>query len=196
MDREQRGLWGTSLTATTLGLALGIVGIVVTVVLYVHGLQTEILRQTAHIDQLTDEKSKLRDQINWLTYSAHPDGTKPRPSPPAPPGARPEVSLTQVPGPGGGPASRGDIAGRVIGLPNPQDYKILIYAHTDQWFVQPMVVTPLTDIDSDGTWRNWTHLGLEFAALLVVASYEPQPVLDRLPSKSKEVLAIVVAKAR
>ena len=45
--------------------------------------------------------------------------------------------------------------------------QVVLFARSGGWWVQPMANTPFTPIQPDGTWRNSTHLGTEYAALLV-----------------------------
>jgi len=59
------------------------------------------------------------------------------------------------------------IAGRVVGVENPGALRIVVFAHTDTWYVQPYVAAPHTRIEADGTWSTATHLGNEYAVLLV-----------------------------
>ncbi len=84
------------------------------------------------------------------------------------------IEFTRVPQSGSGSGSRGDIEGSVLGLNEPRQYKVVLYAHTDWWYVQPLVSDPYTDIGSDGKWSNWTHLGHRYAALVVRPSFRPE----------------------
>jgi hypothetical protein len=110
-------------------------------------------------------------------------------SAPAPPAAT--VVFTTVPVAGHGPTSRGDVAGLVRDLSTPSKFKVVVYAHTDKWYVQPLASDPLTDIASDGAWSTWTHLGNRYAALVVRPEYRPAETLDALPS----VGGMIVAKS-
>src|SRR5262245_36650202 len=92
------------------------------------------------------------------------------------------VEFTRVPAQGQGSDSRGDISGRVSGLDAPQNYKVVLYCHTDRWYVQPEAASPLTDIAKDGTWSNWTHLGGRYAALVVQPTFQPTATLQALPA--------------
>lgn len=91
------------------------------------------------------------------------------------------IEFTQVPRAGEGADSQGDIAGRVVGLDAPQRYKVVLYAHTDWWYVQPLAADPYTDIGTDGTWSNWTHLGKRYAAMVVKPSFHVEAKLQALP---------------
>src|SRR5215471_5616118 len=70
----------------------------------------------------------------------------------------------------GDPSRMSAIKGKVIGARPGQ--QIVLYAHAlDEngqmtWFVQPLAIEPFTRIRADSTWRNSTHPGAEYAALL------------------------------
>ena len=100
-----------------------------------------------------------------------------------------KIEFTQVPTVGEGPDSRGDIAGKVTGLAKPGSYKLVIYAHIDQWYVQPLANAPLTDIATDGRWSNWTHLGRRYAVLVVRPEFRPIAKTQILPKVGAEVIA-------
>jgi hypothetical protein len=105
------------------------------------------------------------------------------------------VTITKAPPAGKGADSRGNIEGRVEGLPNPDTYRVVIYAHTDRWYIQPEVDSPFTNIDAKGHWTNWTHLGGRYAALVVRPSYKPAPELRALPPIGGDVIAQAEAPA-
>jgi hypothetical protein len=58
--------------------------------------------------------------------------------------------------------------------------------------VQPTVEQPFTTIGSDSKWANSTHLGTDYAALLVEEGYRPPPTLDDLPTEGGDVVAVRV----
>ena len=60
--------------------------------------------------------------------------------------------------------------------------------------MQPRVDQPFTDIQTDSTWRNATHLGIEYAAVLVDSSYRPLPTMDALPREGEGVIATATTK--
>ena len=99
------------------------------------------------------------------------------------------MDFTKVPGSGEGPDSRGDIGGRVQGLDRPDGYKVVIYAHTDAWYVQPLGTDSGTAIAADGRWSNWTHLGHRYAALVVRPSFTPSAKAQSLPAVGGDVVA-------
>ena len=51
----------------------------------------------------------------------------------------------------------------------------VVYARSGVWWVQPFANAPFTAIQADGRWRTTTHLGTEYAALLVEPGYKPPP---------------------
>ena len=69
-----------------------------------------------------------------------------------------EIRIAQAPfvDSNGGPEKVDHIEGRVSGV-NPAKFRIVIYAHTNEWYVQPFATSPLTGINGDGSWENDTH---------------------------------------
>jgi hypothetical protein len=81
------------------------------------------------------------------------------------------------------------IEGRAAGAGSGQ--QIVIYTENDDiWWVQPFANQPFTPIQSDGTWKNSTHLGSNYAAVLVNAGYHPEPKITALPSQGNGVVAV------
>jgi hypothetical protein len=89
----------------------------------------------------------------------------------------------------GGSEKESVIKGKAGGLANCQDCQVVLFARTDQWYVQPLADSPYTSIH-DGVWQSETHLGREYAALLVRPSYKPAAILQRLPPVGGNVLAV------
>lgn len=107
--------------------------------------------------------------------------------------ARPEVALTRIPSADpGGPQKLGLIEGSVHGAQGGE--QIVLYAHSGIWYVQPFANQPLTKILPDGTWRNSTHLGTEYAALLVDSNYRPPSRISSLPDIGNGVIAVAAAR--
>jgi len=103
----------------------------------------------------------------------------------------PSITFTRVPQANpAGSALNDIIEGRVAGASPGQ--KIVLYAKTGTWWVQPLVDQPLTDLRPNFTWTNATHLGTHYAALLVKDSYRPSKLLDSLPQTDDNVLAVAV----
>lgn len=106
---------------------------------------------------------------------------------------QPGIEFTRVPPTSaGGPKTHGTIAGRAIGARPGQ--QIVVYARAGPWWIQPARTQPLIKIRPDHTWESPTHLGTEYAALLVDADYKPQNVTNDLPGLGGQVAAI--AKVR
>jgi hypothetical protein len=105
----------------------------------------------------------------------------------------PSIAFTQVPDAAEGGEQRvAPIAGRVTGArPN---QRIVLFAKSGPWWVQPLVAKPFTEIAADGTWRNETHFGLEYAALLVDNTYQPPPTIESLPAVGGPIVAVVTQK--
>lgn len=96
-------------------------------------------------------------------------------------GGAPSVEFTTVPrADKGGTQSFGIIEGRVVGARPGQ--QIVLYAHSGAWYVQPYADQPFTGIRNDSTWSSPTHLGTEYAALLVEPGYSPPAMIEQLPA--------------
>ncbi|HWS99440.1 MAG TPA: hypothetical protein VN256_04135 [Pyrinomonadaceae bacterium] len=101
----------------------------------------------------------------------------------------PRIRITLVPPAGGGPDSTERIGGTVSGV-KARDCKVILFTRTNRWYVQPWEDSPYTEIREDGSWENDTHLGSEYAALLVKASYKLTDLKGTLPVVSGPVLAM------
>jgi len=88
------------------------------------------------------------------------------------------------------------IEGRVIGVRPEQ--RIVLYAKSGgRWWIQPFARDPLfTKIQGDSKWKNVTHLGEEYAALLVDPSYSPPQTTGLLPATGGAVAAVAVVKGQ
>jgi hypothetical protein len=105
----------------------------------------------------------------------------------------PAIVLTRIPPAAQGGREKVDtIAGRVKNARPGQ--QIVIYARSGPWWVQPWPDHALIPIQADSTWRTETHLGYEYAALLVDADYHPLPTLDVAPSQGGPVAVATVVK--
>lgn len=92
----------------------------------------------------------------------------------------------------GGRDRMGRISGHVEGAHPGQ--KIVIYAQSGPWWVQPRVETPLIPIRADSSWSTETHLGFQYAALLVDQDYRPPPTLDVAPTQGGSVVVVKIVK--
>jgi hypothetical protein len=109
----------------------------------------------------------------------------------SPSGNSPSITFTRVPQADPAGSARHDIIeGRVAGASPGQ--KIALYAKSGKWWVQPLVDQPLTAIRPNAQWTNATHLGSEYAALLVSENFKPALSLDSLPQPGGDVAAVAV----
>jgi len=90
------------------------------------------------------------------------------------------------------PNGRLAIEGRVTGAR--PDQRIVLFARSGAWYVQPYADQPFTAIQAGSKWRSSTHLGTEYAALLVEPGYHPPTAIDVLPVEGGGVLAVAVTK--
>jgi hypothetical protein len=105
----------------------------------------------------------------------------------------PTIEFTSIPPAAQGGRERVDkIAGRVSGARTGQ--KIVVYARSGPWWVQPWPDKPFIPIEADSTWSTPTHLGFEYAALLVDPGYHPPPTLDTVPVQGGSILAVSTVK--
>ena len=105
----------------------------------------------------------------------------------------PHIEFTRVPpADEGGPDKLDVIEGRVIGARPEQ--QIVLFARSGVWYVQPLANQPFTQIQSDAKWKSPTHLGTEYAALLVEPGYQPPPSTDALPGAGGGVIAVAIRK--
>lgn len=106
------------------------------------------------------------------------------------------IEVTSVPlAQKGGPDTRAEIAGRVLG-DIPPDSRIVVYARDEGvWFVQP-TTNAKHKLSDEGIWSTWTHAGSAYAAILVPPDFVPLRTLDTIPSLRSDVLARVVVDGR
>lgn len=110
--------------------------------------------------------------------------------------SEPSIEFTKVPAADvGGPDKMDDIEGRATGVRPGQ--QIVLYAKSEGlWWVQPFANHALTKIQDDSRWKSPTHLGSEYAALLVDPGYTPPDTADALPSVGAGVVAVAVVKGQ
>ena len=108
---------------------------------------------------------------------------------------QPSIEITTMP-----PADKGggreldEIKGHVRGASTQQ--RVVLYARSGAWYVQPFADQPFTTIGPDSTWSNTTHLGTEYAALLVEPGYTPSSVILTLPAPGAGVVAVAIVDGR
>lgn len=111
------------------------------------------------------------------------------------PNAAPSVEFSRLPrSDDGGTESRALIEGHVEGAHPGEQIVLFARSGTGLWWVQPFADQPFTDIRSDKQWQNFTHLGTEYAAVLVEPGYQPPETTARLPPKGGPVIAVISAK--
>ena len=109
--------------------------------------------------------------------------------------AQPVIEITTIPEAAPGGTDRlVPIAGRVIGAQPGQ--RIVLFAHSQVWWVQPFTVRPFTEVRADGTWENTVHTGTEYAAVLVSPDYKPPATIQVLPRPGGPVAAVAVVDGR
>src|SRR5260221_3838883 len=100
----------------------------------------------------------------------------------SPKAVEPSIEFTTLPPSGEGSGVKLDtIEGRVTGAKRGQ--QIVLLARSGVWWVQPFEADPLTAIQPDWTWKNSTHPGIAYAALLLSAGYRPPPTMSVLPQQ-------------
>jgi hypothetical protein len=105
----------------------------------------------------------------------------------------PLIEFTHIPPAAQGGRERVDtISGRVRNARPKQ--QIVIYAHSGPWWVQPWPDHPFIPIKPDSTWSTETHLGFEYAALLVEPDYYPLPTMDVAPTQGGSVALVTIVK--
>jgi hypothetical protein len=106
---------------------------------------------------------------------------------------QPLIEFTKIPpAEAGGPDKLSVIEGRVAGARD--DQQLVLYARAGTWWIQPMADQPFTKIRSDSSWKTSTHLGTEYAALLVKTGYHPMAKMDELPGQGSGVVAVATVK--
>ena len=105
----------------------------------------------------------------------------------------PSIEFTRLPPAGESSGFKTDkIEGRVKGSQRGQ--RIVLFARSGLWWVQPFEAYPFTEIHADSTWRNTTHPGSAYAALLVDAGYRPPATIQALPKKGGAVRAVATVE--
>ena len=110
--------------------------------------------------------------------------------------AAPAIKFTHVPPKDpGGPFSMGVITGQVNG-PH-EGLKLVLYARNGRdrkWYVQPYIRQPFTTVLPDSSWNSATHLGTEYAALLVKPDYIHPAITGSLPAEGGGVVAVAIVE--
>ena len=100
------------------------------------------------------------------------------------PPVEPSIEFSRVPpAEEGSPDTLHTIEGRVRGAQPGQ--RIVLFARAGMWWVQPLGDHPFTAIQPDSTWKNSTHPGTTYAALLVDSRYHPPLTANSLPGERR-----------
>ncbi len=111
--------------------------------------------------------------------------------------SKPSIEFTKIPlAAVGGLDNMDSIEGRATSVRPEQ--RVVLYAKSEgRWRIQPFARDPLfTKIQGDSKWKNATHLGEEYAALLVDPSYSPPQTTEVLPAAGGRVAAVAVVKGQ
>lgn len=101
----------------------------------------------------------------------------------------PSIEFTRVPPAIEGGSDKLDIIeGRVTG--GSSNEQLVLYARTGKWWIQPLASEPLTIIRPNSAWTNSTHLGTDYAALLVESGFRPATMLTEVPAPGGGVVAV------
>jgi len=103
----------------------------------------------------------------------------------------PSIDFTEVPLAAAGNAQKlSPIRGRVTGEHSGQ--QVVLYARAgNTWWVQPFTNLPFTKIQPNSKWSNSTHPGVDYAALLVGADFQPPFKTNVLPTAGVAAVAII-----
>lgn len=88
----------------------------------------------------------------------------------------------------GGDVKIDTISGEV-NIESSEKYKIIIYAYTDMWYIQPSTINPKINIIG-GKWKTATHLGKKYGVMLVKDTFQPKNKIQNLPQIDREIIEI------
>ena len=105
------------------------------------------------------------------------------------------IAITQPARAGVGGSDEVDLISGDVCVDKISMYRVTIYTFAGgQWWVQPTIANPLTNISGDGRWESVIHLGGAYAALLVRPSYQAPPRLDNIPAVGGDIIAIAQSR--
>jgi len=110
-----------------------------------------------------------------------------------PPG--PSIQFTRIPQADPGGKEKNDIIEGIVKGGQPGQ-RIVLYAHSGKWWVQPQRNSPFTAVQPTGKWTNATHLGTKYAAILADPGFRPPVTYDDLPAPGGLVAAVSIAKGQ
>lgn len=73
-------------------------------------------------------------------------------------------------------------------VPDTVNYKVVLWAKTNLWYIQPTSSDPFTFIQNSGNWSNSTNPWVRMVALLVDTTYQPGTIQEEHPSSAAGVL--------
>ena len=103
----------------------------------------------------------------------------------------PSIRFTRIPQADPAGRQKNDIVEGVVQGAKPGQ-SVVLYAKSGKWWIEPLFSQPFTKVQANSKWTNATHLGTDYAALLVEANYKPQPSIDTLPVTGGGVAAVSV----
>ena len=74
------------------------------------------------------------------------------------------------------------VRGTVTGVDPPDGFKIVVYARTNRFYLQPCVTEPLSPISPAGSWGPVDSHNGQIWVLLVRDGYAPPAITNALPS--------------
>lgn len=86
------------------------------------------------------------------------------------------------------------IEGRVTG--GEPGEMIVLYAKDEKWWIQPLELKTYTQVGPNSTWINSTHLGTDYAALLVKKGFAPPLSMNQLPTAGGSIYAVASVKGQ
>jgi hypothetical protein len=111
-------------------------------------------------------------------------------------GLKPQIHISHAPpfSEEGGPIRTATLTGTVKGLDNAREYRVVCYARTTSWFIQPATDAFMTQIADDHTFSCLTHLGTQYAALIVRPGFrrKAEPIVAELPERGDDVIDLTV----
>jgi hypothetical protein len=101
----------------------------------------------------------------------------------------PSIEFTRIPQADNGGKEKNDIIEGIVKGAQPGQ-RIVLYARSGKWWIQPLRSNPFTVVQKTGKWTNATHLGTEYAAILVDPEFHPPPNYDALPGRGGSIAAV------
>jgi hypothetical protein len=107
-----------------------------------------------------------------------------------------KISFTQVPQWTRGDQNQQDVIEGTVSGARPGQRLVVYSKSGGLWWLQPLLASPFTAILPDQVWRNETHLGTEYAVLLVDSSFHPAAILSQLPKRGQGIAAVAATRGQ